>query len=301
MDLAVAQTNSAFLLYLPVLQQGYLDWFDAYPDVGRIYIVDDSIISKLSQLRKDVRALSTERAAEVVRALERFREVHVIGLDELQSLPEATLLMPDDDVTTFLETTDHITARIEKYPVFLRWNRNNVRTEQAVKDDSTVSYDDIPKQVRTLLESEAAKSTDWWRRIGAVLVDQDEVILTSFNAHLPTQYTPYIDGDMRMSLNRGDGIELIGSEHAEASALAGAASQGIKTKGMDMYVSAFPCPPCAKFIAHAGIRTVYYEEGYAMGNGMESLELFGTKVVRIIDLPKRSKSAADRPYPEKHT
>ncbi len=296
------KNDSAFLLYLPVLHQGYLDWFAQYPSISIVYVIDESIISKIGHLRKDVRALSPNSAVEILRATGRFNEVKTISSSNISSLNNLKLHVPQDDVTSYLQENYLAGVDLEKYPVFLRWNRDNTRTEQTVDDDAQIDFSDIPTEVTTVLASEAAKSTDWWRRIGAVLVDEnDKILLTSYNKHLPTQYTPYIDGDMRMNLGRGDGIELIGVEHAEASLIAAAASQGINTTNLELYVSAFPCPPCAKFIAHAGIKTVYYQEGYAMGNGLEALRLFGTKVVRITNGPSSESTDADRAYPEKPT
>jgi dCMP deaminase len=188
---------------------------------------------------------------------------------------------------------------VEKYPVFLHWNRKNVNANIEVTSDQKVHYNEISATVLELLAAEAHQSTDWWRHIGAVLCEGDEILLYSHNKHLPSQYTPYIDGDMRMSLNRGAGIELIGSEHAEASVLAKAAAKGIKTKGLDLYTSTFPCPPCAKFIAGAGIANMYYQDGYAMGNGLEALKVANVNIIQIIDSPQRPKTKDQRPYPEK--
>lgn len=295
----MTQANKAFLAYLPVLHQGYIDWFTAHPDVKACFVLDVNGSSQLNYLRKDVRALEANEAQQILQASRFFEAVHVIPINEAARLKKYELYVPDDDVTAVLESTSLKDATMHKYPVFLRWHRNNVRAEQVVQDDETITYKAAPKQIRETIEHQAAQSTDWWRRVGAVLTSQDAVVLSGYNTHLPTAYTPYVDGDMRMNLNRGDGIELVGTQHAEASVLAEAASKGIKTSGLDMYVSTFPCPTCAKFIGHAGIARLYYEEGYALGNGVESLRAFGTKIIRITDAPASKKSDADRPYPEK--
>ena len=47
-----------------------------------------------------------------------------------------------------------------------------------------------------------------------------------------------------------------------------------------MYVTDFPCPPCAKLIAAAGIARLYFREGYAVLDGSDVLEGAGIEVVQ---------------------
>ena len=290
-----------YILYLPVIHQGYVDWIGAQTNKNvEVRVIDESIIGKLDHLRKDVRALKPDVAARLFANVEGVSKATTINLEQLAEVSTDTeLYMPDDDVTDYLDRNYLQAHTIHKYPVFLRWNRNNVNSKIEVPNDSEVDYKELPQAILSLLETEALRSTDWWRRIGAIIADESEILMTSFNEHIPTQYTPYIDGDMRMSLNRGSGIELIGSEHAEAGVLASAASEGLSTKGLDLYTSTFPCPPCAKFIASAGIKRLYYEDGYAMGNGLDALKLAGTEIIQIRNTPKRAKNLDERPYPEK--
>ena len=285
---------------MPALHSGYVDLFNRYSEVKDVRVIDETIVHRLDYLRKDVRALSAGDAVKALTGLGRFNTVRAISVDDIRNLTADTeIIMPDDDVSADLIDSVLSHQNDSLYGVFLRWNRNNVESQIEVRNDGYVDYNQVPVKVRNLLESEPLKSTDWWRRIGAVLCQGEEVLLTSFNKHIPTQYTPYIDGDMRMSLNRGAGIELIGSEHAEAGVLALAASCGINTSGLHLYTSTFPCPPCAKFIASAGIEKLFYQEGYAMGNGMESLEAVGVQVVQITNWPKNIMTSDQRPYPER--
>jgi dCMP deaminase len=47
-----------------------------------------------------------------------------------------------------------------------------------------------------------------------------------------------------------------------------------------MYVTDFPCPPCAKLIAAAGISRLYFREGYAVLDGQDVLDAAGVEVVQ---------------------
>ena len=47
-----------------------------------------------------------------------------------------------------------------------------------------------------------------------------------------------------------------------------------------MYVTDFPCPPCAKLIAGAGIAKLCFREGYAVLDGQDVLEAAGVEIVR---------------------
>jgi dCMP deaminase len=60
--------------------------------------------------------------------------------------------------------------------------------------------------------------------------------------------------------------------HAEANAIVFAAKEGITTNGADIYTTTVPCLNCARLIANAGIRQLFYAEGYRESSGLEFLE-----------------------------
>ena len=47
-----------------------------------------------------------------------------------------------------------------------------------------------------------------------------------------------------------------------------------------LYVTDFPCPPCAKLIAAAGVVRLYFRTGYAVLDGEQVLEAAGVEVLR---------------------
>ena len=47
-----------------------------------------------------------------------------------------------------------------------------------------------------------------------------------------------------------------------------------------MYVTDFPCPPCARLIAAAGISRLYFRDGYAVLDGEEILRAAGVDILQ---------------------
>jgi dCMP deaminase len=76
-------------------------------------------------------------------------------------------------------------------------------------------------------------------------------------------------------------FEISTVAHAEAKLIADAARQGISTEGAVMYVTDFPCPPCAKLIAMAGVARLYFRTGYAVLDGQQVLDAAGVELVSI--------------------
>jgi dCMP deaminase len=125
------------------------------------------------------------------------------------------------------------------------------------------------------------KSSDWWRRVGAILLLKNGVTIPAHNTHLPDPHTPYILGDMRAQFHRGEHFELTSSIHAEALAIATAAKRGLSVQGAKLFVTDFPCPVCAKLIGASGITHVYYYQGYALADGADILKAYGVSVYQV--------------------
>ena len=68
---------------------------------------------------------------------------------------------------------------------------------------------------------------------------------------------------------------------AEAQLVAAAAKQGISLEGASMYVTTFPCPPCAKLVAYSGIKKLYYADGYGVLDGERVLKSQGVEIVFV--------------------
>ncbi|OGF76429.1 hypothetical protein A3H65_01200 [Candidatus Giovannonibacteria bacterium RIFCSPLOWO2_02_FULL_45_14] len=129
--------------------------------------------------------------------------------------------------------------------------------------------------------TESKKATNLWRQVGAVVARDGNVLATGFNKQVPSQHTPYYEGDARMFFKRGLNIELTTDQHAESVVISEAAKKGIALLGADLYISTFPCPPCAKIVAAAGIKRCYFLSGYSMLDGERILKDSGVEIIQV--------------------
>lgn len=286
----------ALVAYVPAIHAGYIDLFERHDDKP-LYVVDRDLLAELPDLRKDVRALEPSKARLMIERLKIFKTVALLGKTSISHLAEQNLVMPDDDVTEHLEENYIGERTIRKESVFLRWDRKTVHTQERIEPDVSISSEQITPQIIDQVKEEMNKSSDWWRRVGAVFDDGIRQ-LTSHNRHLPTEHTPHIDGDPRMYGSRGKHRDATTAIHAEAGIIAEAARQGVSLEQGDLYLSTFPCPSCAKLIAQSGIKTVYYFGGYAMVDGAKTLRDKGVKLVSVEGVESDDRGPT-KPYPEK--
>jgi dCMP deaminase len=190
--------------------------------------------------------------------------------------------MPKEDV--MLKLWEQCFPKHEVFldSVFLRWDKHNTVTETNLHPDVQISSEEFDKKMIILADEEAEKSSDWWRRVGSVIVKDGKMILVSHNKHLPSEHTPYVNGDPRNNFHKGVHLELGTSIHGEAGAIADAARQGISLDGAEIYVTTFPCPPCAKLIACAGIKKIYYRVGYGVLDGESILKQYGVEIIQVV-------------------
>lgn len=289
--------REVFGAYIPAIHDGYVKAFNRNPTVP-IAVFDESITELEPYLRKDIRAMNPSVSEQCIRGL--GREAYVISLNQLiESAHSTNYVMPDEDLTSTLQY-NYPQLRIRKEPIFLRWDRNSSSANQDVQPDEVIKLsenDSIPASLANLEN----RSSNWWRRIGAIVNDRHgTMILEANNGSLPSEHSSWIDGDPRITANRGSNIEVSIDIHAEASVIAAAAKDGVSLSGMDLFVSTFPCPNCAKLIALSGIANCYYVEGYAMIDGAETLRNSGVSIIKIeVEKTTEHDSRTLKEYPKK--
>lgn len=273
----MTEQNELFAGYVPVIHDGYIRALNRHPH-ATIGIFNSKILANTPYIRKDIRALSPENAEMALVGL--GRKAFIMSPSDLRKALRHPIIMPDDDITRDIIARNS-DAKITVEPIFLRWDRDNSTEELSINPDRIVKIDSDDKVLK-IVNLELALSTNWWRHIGVAIVDQDNnVILSSHNSSLPTEYTTCIDCDPRITAKKGESIERSIDIHAEARAIAEASSRGMTLKGMAIFVSTFPCPNCAKLIALSGIKSCYYIDGYAILDGFSILKNFNVEVVKV--------------------
>lgn len=129
----------------------------------------------------------------------------------------------------------------------------------------------------------ASRSTCRRRKVGAILVKNKRILATGYNG-APSGVPHCLDvGCLREELGipSGERHELCRGLHAEQNAILQAAHHGVSIDGADLYSTNLPCVICTKMIINAGIRRVYYLEGYP---DPLSGEMFRTAAIDLVPL-----------------
>jgi dCMP deaminase len=110
----------------------------------------------------------------------------------------------------------------------------------------------------------AKRSTCLRRQVGAILVKDKRILATGYNgAPAGLKHCEEV-GCLRenSAIPSGERHELCRGLHAEQNVIIQAARHGITIKGSILYCTNKPCVICTKMIINAGIKKIYYEEGY---------------------------------------
>lgn len=267
--------------YVPVLHRGYLDLFRKHSsEADKIYILGSDFIKEFSTLHQEIRALHPEESQKLIQALGLFKDVQILGPENISNLKNEQIILVSDELTRKFKEKYLKDQKVEEDTSFLRWDESSVFSETNVHYDR-VSEDEFDRSMIGLAEEEAKTSSDWWRHVGVVVVNQGKQLFASHNQHVPSEYTPYIQGDPRDFVKAGERSELASAFHGEQVAIAKAASQGISLQGTSIYVTTFPCPVCAKLVAFSGIQKCFFKKGHASLDGEKVLKVKGVELILV--------------------
>lgn len=269
--------------YVPVLHEGYRRFFDAHARGKAAYVIGRDLHDDFRPLAKDVRALEPALAAAALGAWGIAREVGVLDAATAERLAAegASIVLPAEDVSYLVVERWLPRNPVRFDPMFLRWDKTRSVQLLEPRPARTVALDAAIAELVGAAEAKAGESVDWWRQVGAAIRFADGTVVAAANEHLPHPQSPYAAGDPRANFFKGVHLELSTAVHAEAGLIADAARAGRATAGATMYVTDFPCPPCAKLIAGAGIARLYYGTGYAVLDGQDVLDAAGVEVVQV--------------------
>ncbi|MDY6825057.1 MAG: cytidine/deoxycytidylate deaminase family protein [Thermodesulfobacteriota bacterium] len=134
-----------------------------------------------------------------------------------------------------------------------------------------------------ITELVASRSTCLRRHVGAIIVKNKRILATGYNG-APSNVSHCADtGCLReqMAVPSGERHELCRGIHAEQNAIIQAASHGVSINDACLYCTNLPCFICAKMIINAGIKTIYYKDGYADEMSRTMLDEAGVELIQL--------------------
>ena len=110
----------------------------------------------------------------------------------------------------------------------------------------------------------ATRSTCLRRQVGCIIVLEKRIVSTGYNG--APSGLPHCEevGCVRETrgVASGERHELCRGLHAEQNAIIQAAMHGTAVRGGSVFCTHKPCILCTKMLINAGVRRVYYEQGY---------------------------------------
>jgi dCMP deaminase len=279
------ENNHILVSYVPVLHQGYLDFFVKNikkQGIKELWLIGSELAYELRVLQKDIRALDPFIIKELIQSLRLFEKVEILVPQNIELLQKekATLLFSNEEISHYLVDKYFKKNKVKFDSTFLRWDESSLEKidlkKYKGKKNKKISQEILEKAI-----SKKTRSDDWWRQIGAVAFYGKKILLSMHNKHVPTEYTTSYEGDPRASFHKGEYMKVSTAVHAEALLIAEAAKQGISLDGAELLVTTFPCPVCAKQIAYSGIKKVYFIEGYSVLDGERILKDKKIKIEKL--------------------
>lgn len=282
--------------YMPVIHQGYVRyWYDLTKETAEkfsIIGISPALAVRLQTIQTDPATLSTETVNcfwksicdQQITWLDADFFVTAAAVRDLLSGIKTVELIDDAVGRKFWQFCVEL-AHMDRLPevhwhsVFLRWDAHSVQQENQIQCNVTHAS----KARKWMLEAKkyAEKSSDWWRQVGSIAVKNDSEIMRAYNQGMPDDHTPYQAGAVRDYLPVGQKPELANYIHAEQAIIAESAKQGVSLADCDLYVTHFPCPVCAKLIAKAGIKRVFFLTGSATLDGLQVMQSYGITIARV--------------------
>lgn len=274
--------SKVLILYIPVLHKGYIELLQKYnKEVKTLYILGEDITSQISNY-KEIRSIEPVKLKKIIRALGFSFTVQILEIKKIRNIKNY-------DIISILEpiSKKFIKKFFPKKPVFyerifLKWDEKNVKSPSPPHYDSE-SSDDFDLKMMAIARKISKNSSDWWRQVGAVVTKNKKVIVKAHNQYLPSEHTPYIEGNPRDYIKSGTLGFLATSMHAEQAAISKAAYLGKSLKGADIYLNSYPCPTCAKLISVAGIKRCFFIGGNAYLNVDEVFKASGIRTILVKD------------------
>jgi len=158
-----------------------------------------------------------------------------------------------------------------------------------MKDKEKQMYMDIAERVAK--ESHAVRL-----KVGAVLVTESGMLSIGYNGTFPgddncCEIKTYIgdgtamSGDARWDPVKNQYYTLVTKPetyHAEENVISKLLEEGVPAKNGTLFLTHSPCLPCAKILAKAKIKALYFKEHYRSDEGLKFLASKGISVIHYV-------------------
>jgi dCMP deaminase len=269
--------------YIPVLNRRHLEWFKKHPASDLFLISQSEAERLLPRLSRNMAAIPTGMMARMIGLEGLVKSVRSgVGLEIGKSW-----ILPDEDVSHLFAEEHLLPKGCEVFfeMIWARYDMAAVHQNQPVIPDVKVSSFEFDRDMMRKAQLIAGKSPDWWRQIGAVAVTPQGIVLASAcNAHMPSEYETYIFGDPGLNRDAGQPGKYT-SIHAEEAIVAFCAGEGVALREASVYVTTFPCEGCARRLAAAGVKRVFFKEGYSVLNAQDVLRAEGVEIIQVVENP----------------
>ncbi|MBI4836294.1 MAG: hypothetical protein HY817_03460 [Candidatus Abawacabacteria bacterium] len=263
-----------------ILHKGYLTIINKYPEAS-IAILDDDLANELYILETDLRKMPAEQMKLLLATL--GRPVSIIGKANVAEVQDAdkVVLISDDTIDEFKKRYLAEHKDVISETGFFYHETKNVFSADDAQVEATKVYTEEDMQFMKMASAETAHSGCFWRQVGSVLVKDGKVAFSSCNQMLPNKDECYRIGCIRDQLKPGEKPEICSAIHSEAYVIAQAARDGVGLAGTSIYVTVFPCPPCAKLIAASGIKKCFYSGGWSNFDGERVMKSQGVELIKV--------------------
>lgn len=276
-------SHPPLVIHVPVIHRGYLELLRRiHPEIGRVWIIGDTLVKELRFFEADISAMAAADAKLLVlAALDTSIPVDMLETPDVPAIRSRGVILVSDELSRrFAERYLPGKNDIRWESVFLRWDESYVASANPVNYGRR-SREPFDHEMMMEAYAEAAKSSDWWRQVGAVVVRDGAIIGRAYNRPMPDEQSNYRLGDIRDYLKPGEHPDLSTAIHAEARLIAEAARSGERLLGAHLYATHFPCPMCAKAIACSGITTCFFGGGSANFDAELVLRGAGIELVHV--------------------
>ena len=121
------------------------------------------------------------------------------------------------------------------------------------------------------------------KKVAALIVKNNRIISTGINGTaVGLQNCDEVFDENHFEREKHHEWSRINELHAEANAIASAASEGINVKNGVMYVTLSPCTDCCKLISASKLSAICFEELYDLDtDGLKALIDAGIEVIKV--------------------